>query len=250
MRAAIAAGYGKGFATIVDANVVTAITAMVLFLVATAGVKGFALMLLIGTLISLLTAVAATRAILGLLGRLQVVRQPASDGRRGRDPPKWIRRDFVGRRGTVVRDLRRADRCSRSAAIAVKGLNLGIDFEGGTQGHVHDARAGLARRRCATRRRRSGRSDASDPRPRRRRRAATTTGSSRSRPRSSRSAEQRELTQALDAEFERRRRACRHVSASFGRQIARRRDPRDPRLAPADLDLHRLPLRVASSPGP
>ena len=84
VRAAISAGYGKGFATIIDANVVTAITAMVLFLVATAGVKGFALMLLIGTLISLLTAVAATRAILGLLAGFTLVRQPEADGRRGR----------------------------------------------------------------------------------------------------------------------------------------------------------------------
>src|SRR6266545_3426050 len=67
VRAAIAAGYAKGFHTIIDANVVTAITALVLFLVATAGVKGFALMLLIGTGISLITAVAATRAMLGLL---------------------------------------------------------------------------------------------------------------------------------------------------------------------------------------
>ena len=50
VRAAIAAGYSKGFHTIIDANVVTAITALVLFLVATAGVKGFALMLLIGTI--------------------------------------------------------------------------------------------------------------------------------------------------------------------------------------------------------
>src|SRR6266508_2396222 len=40
VRAAIAAGYAKGFHTIIDANVVTAITALVLFLVATAGVKG------------------------------------------------------------------------------------------------------------------------------------------------------------------------------------------------------------------
>ena len=67
VRAAIAAGYGKGFHTILDANVVTAITALVLFLIAVASVKGFALMLLIGTVISLLTAVAATRAMLGLL---------------------------------------------------------------------------------------------------------------------------------------------------------------------------------------
>ena len=49
VRAAISAGYGKGFHTILDANVVTAITALVLFLIAVASVKGFALMLLIGT---------------------------------------------------------------------------------------------------------------------------------------------------------------------------------------------------------
>ena len=43
---------------------VTAITALVLFAVATASVRGFALMLLIGTAISMLTAVLATRALL------------------------------------------------------------------------------------------------------------------------------------------------------------------------------------------
>src|SRR5947208_7923575 len=67
VRAAVATGYQKGFHTIIDANVVTVITALVLFAVATAEVKGFALMLLIGTVISLVTAVAATRAMLGLL---------------------------------------------------------------------------------------------------------------------------------------------------------------------------------------
>ena len=64
MRAAISAGYAKGFHTIVDANAVTAITALVLFAVATASVRGFALMLLIGTALSMLTAVLATRALL------------------------------------------------------------------------------------------------------------------------------------------------------------------------------------------
>ena len=97
VRAAIAAGYGKGFATIIDANVVTAITAVVLFLVATAGVKGFALMLLIGTLMSLLTAVAATRAILGLLAGFKWFDNPKLMGAEG-EPPAWIRRDFIGLR--------------------------------------------------------------------------------------------------------------------------------------------------------
>src|SRR5215208_4372233 len=40
VRAAVSAGYAKGFHTIVDANVVTAITALVLFVLATGGVKG------------------------------------------------------------------------------------------------------------------------------------------------------------------------------------------------------------------
>ena len=131
VRAAISAGYGKGFATIIDANVVTAITAMVLFLVATAGVKGFALMLLIGTVISLLTAVAATRAILGLLAGFNWFDNPKLMGAQG-EPPKWIRRDFVGLRrwwfgiSTVVVVI-------SLLAIGIKGLNLGIDFEGGTK---------------------------------------------------------------------------------------------------------------------
>src|SRR5262249_12043835 len=76
VRAAIAAGYSKGFRTIVDANVVTAITALILFAFATAGVKGFALMLLIGTAVSLITAVAATRAMLGLLAGFKWFNNP------------------------------------------------------------------------------------------------------------------------------------------------------------------------------
>jgi SecD/SecF fusion protein len=83
VRAAIAAGYAKGFRTILDANVVTAITALILFAVATAGVKGFALMLLIGTVISLITAVAATRAMLGLLAGFGWFQNPRFMGATG-----------------------------------------------------------------------------------------------------------------------------------------------------------------------
>ena len=49
ISAAIAAGYKKGFATIIDANIVTLLVAFILFILATAGVKGFAFMLGIGT---------------------------------------------------------------------------------------------------------------------------------------------------------------------------------------------------------
>ena len=132
MRAAIAQGYRKGFATIIDANVVTAITAMVLFAVATASVRGFALMLLLGTLLSLLTAVAATRAILALLGGAGWLENPRVMGATGEGLPKWLRWDYIGRRRIWFAFS--GALCLLSVlAIAFLGLNFGIDFRGGTQ---------------------------------------------------------------------------------------------------------------------
>jgi SecD/SecF fusion protein len=132
VRAAIAGGYRKGFNTIVDANVVTAITAAVLFMAATGGVKGFALMLLIGTLISMVTAVAATRALLGVLAGFRWFNNPAFMGASAQKIPAWQRVDFVGKTkwwfvlsGTVL--------AVGIGSLALHGLNLGIDFKGGSQ---------------------------------------------------------------------------------------------------------------------
>jgi protein-export membrane protein SecD len=67
VRSAVNSGYGKGIRTILDANALILLTALVLFYFATAQPKGFALTLMIGTVVSLFTAVLATRAMLGLL---------------------------------------------------------------------------------------------------------------------------------------------------------------------------------------
>jgi SecD/SecF fusion protein len=132
VRAAIGGGYTKGFHTIIDANVVTMITALILFLAATGGVKGFALMLLIGTLVSMVTAVAATRALLGILAGFRWFDNPAFMGASAQKIPRWQRIDFVGLRrywfafSAVVLLI-------GFVSLGVRGLNLGIDFEGGTQ---------------------------------------------------------------------------------------------------------------------
>ncbi len=132
VRAAIAAGYAKGFHTILDANVVTAITALVLFAVATAQVKGFALMLLIGTVISLITAVAATRAMLGLLAGFRWFNRPRFMGAHGQQTAKWLQIDFMRRRYLWF-GISGAILVLGAAALGARGLNLGIDFKGGTQ---------------------------------------------------------------------------------------------------------------------
>jgi SecD/SecF fusion protein len=132
VRAAIATGYAKGFHTIVDANVVTAITALILFAVATAAVKGFALMLLIGTVVSLITAVAATRAMLGLLAGFHWFENPRFMGASGAQKGRFLQIDFMSRRrlwfaisGVVI--------VVSVVSLATRGLNLGIDFKGGVQ---------------------------------------------------------------------------------------------------------------------
>src|SRR4249919_3793330 len=132
VRAAIAAGYAKGFHTIIDANVVTVITALVLFAVATAGVKGFALMLMIGTVISLITAVAATRAMLGLLAGFSWFENPRFMGAEGQQTGRWLQIDFMGRRRTWFA-ISGVGVLISVGSLAVKGLNFGIDFKGGTQ---------------------------------------------------------------------------------------------------------------------
>jgi SecD/SecF fusion protein len=126
----IATGYKRGFAAIVDANVVTFMTAFILFALATAEVKGFAFTLGIGTLVSLFTAVLATQAALGAMGRSKLVTHPAALGtsRRGKGwtfdfmgASKW----FFSLSGTIL--------LVGALAIGGNGLNFGIDFKSGTR---------------------------------------------------------------------------------------------------------------------
>jgi SecD/SecF fusion protein len=132
VRAAIGTGYRKGFQTIIDGNVVTMITAAVLFLIGTGSVRGFALMLLLGTALSMVTAVLATRALLGVLGRFRWFENPVFMGASAAKIPNWQKIDFIGKTrlwfaisGAVV--------LIGLISLAVNGLNLGIDFRGGSQ---------------------------------------------------------------------------------------------------------------------
>ncbi|HEX4035486.1 MAG TPA: protein translocase subunit SecD [Solirubrobacteraceae bacterium] len=127
---AITAGYRRGFSAIVDANVVTFMAAFILFILSQSDVQGFALTLGIGVLVSLFTAVAATRAILGTMGRTRAIRAPSALGvsKRRRS---WTF-DFMGSSrwfftlsGTIL--------LIGAVAIGARGVNFGIDFVSGTQ---------------------------------------------------------------------------------------------------------------------
>ncbi len=65
-RAAMEAGFSKAFTTILDANVTTLITAIVLYQFGTGPIKGFAVTLSIGILSSMFTAIVVSRAVFDL----------------------------------------------------------------------------------------------------------------------------------------------------------------------------------------
>jgi SecD/SecF fusion protein len=130
MPAAISAGYRRGIATIIDANVVTMLTAFILFVLATAGVKGFAFTLGVGTIVSLLTAVVFTQALLSTMSHSRLLRSPAALGA-ARQRTRW-HFDFMGASrwfftfsGIIL--------AVGAISLATKQLNLGIDFESGTR---------------------------------------------------------------------------------------------------------------------
>jgi preprotein translocase subunit SecD len=80
VRSAVNSGYARGFKTILDANILTMLTAAVIFVFASASPKGFALTLILGVLVSMLTAVLFTRAMLGVLAGFAFFSKPAFMG--------------------------------------------------------------------------------------------------------------------------------------------------------------------------
>jgi SecD/SecF fusion protein len=129
--AAISAGYKKGLTAIIDANVVTLMVAFILFVLATAGVKGFALTLGLGVIVSLFTAVMATQAIFGTIGKSRLLRKPSALGA-GRPKGNRFRLDYMGysrffftASGMILLVC--------ALALGSKGINLGIDFQSGSR---------------------------------------------------------------------------------------------------------------------
>ena len=126
---AISSGYKKGITAILDANIVTFLVAFILFILATAGVKGFALTLGLGVLVSLLTAVIATQAILYSLRGTRLLRSKAALGA-GEGKP--LRFDFMGK-SRLFFAMSGVILLIGAMGIAVQGMNFGMDFEGGTR---------------------------------------------------------------------------------------------------------------------
>lgn len=134
VRAAIENGYARAVQTIVDANVTTIITAIVLYQYGTGPIKGFALTLMIGIVSSMFTAIFVTRTIYDAIVSRQI--NPSLNiGRLRVFGDTNI--DFLGlRRGAFVLSVVFI-LVGIGSAVVKGGYNLGIDFAGGTLLELH-----------------------------------------------------------------------------------------------------------------
>lgn len=67
LRSAMDAGFGRAFVTIFDSNVTTLMAAAILFYLGTGPIKGFAVTLALGVLLSMFTAITVTKYLLRFL---------------------------------------------------------------------------------------------------------------------------------------------------------------------------------------
>jgi SecD/SecF fusion protein len=132
-RAALDAGFRRAYSTIVDSNVTTLIATTLLFVFGSGPVRGFAVTMGLGIVISMFTAVSVVRMIMALwVGGGRKPRpldiRPLFGIRLFPDKTSWrfMRARFAGIALSAVLSL------GSLALLVSPGLNYGIDFKGGT----------------------------------------------------------------------------------------------------------------------
>ncbi len=127
-RAAVAKGYDRAFSAILDSNLTTVLTGLILYKIGTGSVKGFGLTLTIGILTSLFCAITVTRAILDWkLAKRDATTLSIGGGFKAINEANLQIIPNRRRFGLVSVILIVAS----IAFIAVKGFDFSIDFTGG-----------------------------------------------------------------------------------------------------------------------
>jgi SecD/SecF fusion protein len=131
------AGFKRALVTIVDANVTTLVAAMIMFQFGSGPVKGFAWTLFIGVITSVFTAVLITQVLIGWWFRaFRPKALPIVSAGRGRWPlikllPQRTHVPFVSL-SRLFATLSIIGVIATVGGFFYPGLNLGIDFKGGT----------------------------------------------------------------------------------------------------------------------
>ena len=128
LRPAIDAGYKNAYSAIIDGNVTTLITGVVLIILGTGPVHSFAVTLCIGILTSLFTSIFISRLIFTRM--LDKEKEISFTTKFTENFLKDTKFDFINFRKTAY-IIALVFIVISVGSLAFKGLNLGIDFKGG-----------------------------------------------------------------------------------------------------------------------
>jgi len=128
LRLAIADGYNSAYSSIIDANVTTLLTGIILYTFGTGPIKGFATTLIIGILTSLFAAIFITRLVIS--ARLNKGKSISFSTKLTEGAFKNINIDFIGKRKRFY-VLSAVIVMLGVGSLVTKGLNYGVDFVGG-----------------------------------------------------------------------------------------------------------------------
>ena len=128
IRLAITDGYNSAYSSIIDANVTTLLTGIILYTFGTGPIKGFATTLVIGIITSLFAAIFITRLIIS--ARLNKGKEMNFSTKLTKGAFKNINVDFIGlrKRFYVISSI---IVLLGIGSLLTKGLNYGVDFVGG-----------------------------------------------------------------------------------------------------------------------
>jgi len=134
IRVAVDQGFKHALTTVLDAQITTLIAAVVLFEIGSTSVKGFALTLMIGIVISIFTAVVVTQLFIGLVAYSPKFAKNKYFGvNEDGTPKKLMKKEF---------DILKNRKIFYTISVGImviglvfslfRGFNYGIDFTGGT----------------------------------------------------------------------------------------------------------------------
>jgi len=128
LKLALSDGYKNAYSAIIDANITTLITAIILFIFGHGPIKGFATTLIIGILTSLFSAIFITRLIFA--NRMAKGKGISFFTKMTENAFRNTKIKFIGKRkiayiisGVII--------AFGLFSLFTKGLNLGVDFQGG-----------------------------------------------------------------------------------------------------------------------
>ena len=128
VKSAVKAGFENAMSSIVDSNSTTFIAALILYFIGSGSVKGFAVTLMIGIVLSLFTALIITKLLMNLavdMGLLKKIWQFGT--KKERKAFKIVQKTKIWFTLSLICIL------IGVGFTVTKGLNFGIDFQGGTK---------------------------------------------------------------------------------------------------------------------